>query len=91
MDLSSYGAGDSPPSFNFIFQLFAEFGVPLALLFFFGTMFLLKKTFRETLIKDWFLFLFLFSLSFQTLNFVIPFLIILYPLKSKNEDSVRLR
>jgi O-antigen ligase len=91
MDLSSYGAGDSPPSFNFIFQLFAEFGVPLALLFFYGTMFILKKTVHETLIKDWFLFLFLFSLSFQTLNFAIPFLIILYPLKSKNEDSVRFR
>lgn len=91
MDQSSYGAGDTPPSFNFVFQLFAEFGVPLAMIFFIGSVIYLRKTHHETLIKDWFVFLLLFSLSFQTLNFAIPFLIILYPLKSLNEDSLRFR
>ena len=91
MDASSYGAGDAPPSFNFIFQLFAEFGVPLALFFLLGSMFYLRKTKREIFVKDWFLFLFLFSLSFQTLNFSIPFLILLYPMNLNHEDSLRFR
>lgn len=91
MDLSNYGKGDTPPSFNFVLQLFAEFGVPLAFLFFGWVIFIFKKAQNDLLVKDWFLFLFLFSLSFQALNFAIPFLIILYPLRISNENSLRTR
>lgn len=91
MDLSNYGKGDTPPSFNFVLQLFAEFGFPLALLFFGWICLILKKAPNDLLVKDWFLFLFLFSLSFQALNFAVPFLIILYPSRISNENSLRTR
>lgn len=90
MDSSQYGAGEAPSSFNFILQLIAEFGLPLALIFFSIVIFQLSKC-KDILVKDWFLFLFLFSLSFQTLNFAVPFLILLYPLANSNEYTLRFR
>jgi hypothetical protein len=91
MDQSSYGAGDSAPSFNFIFQIVAEFGIPLAIVFFVLAIIVLRKYKADSIVKDWFLFLFIFSLSFQTLNFAIPFLILLYPSAISNENSFRTR
>lgn len=66
-----------PPSFNFIIQLLAEFGLILGMIYFIITIRLLIKT--DSFIRNWFLFLFLFALSFQVLNFAIPFMIFLYP------------
>lgn len=91
MDAATYGAGDAPPSYNFILQLIAEFGIPLAIVFLTGTYMYLNRLRRDRIVVDWFLFLFLFSLSFQTLNFSIPFLILLYPLQVSNEDPLRSR
>ena len=82
MNMFYYPRGVAPASFNFIFQLFVEFGLVPMLMFFY---ILYKNIFNwknDRFFKDWILFLLIFSLSFQTLNFAIPFLIFFYPSKS---------
>lgn len=70
------------PSFNFILQLIAEFGIPLFLLFFISTVRYVLKV-KDSFISSWFLFLLIFCFTFQALNFSIPFLIYLYPLSNE--------
>ncbi|WP_187666198.1 O-antigen ligase [Pedobacter sp. N36a] len=81
MDIFYYPKGVAPASFNFIFQLFVEFGVILAVFFFYKSRRYIFNVQNDRFYKDWFLFLFIFSFSFQTLNFAIPFLIFFYPSK----------
>ncbi len=73
-----YDRGFPLPSFNFIVQLWAEFGLPLFLLFIYLVVKYVRKC-NNSFFNDWFLSLFLFALSFQMLNFSIPFIILLYP------------
>ena len=78
-----YERGFPLPSFNFIVQLWAEFGLPIFLLFMYMVVKYIRKC-KNSFINEWFLSLFLFALSFQILNFSIPFVILLYPqLKKK--------
>ncbi len=76
--ISHYDAEHGVPSFNFILQLVAEFGLPLFLIFMTLCIYYVRKT-KDTFVTGWFLFLFVFCLSFQALNFSVPFLIFLYP------------
>jgi len=76
-----YKPGESPPSFNFILQLIAELGPLLFIGMIASIIFVLKKA--DRFVKEWFMFLVLFALSFQILNFSIPFLILLYPTKKR--------
>lgn len=87
MSVIYYARGQSPPSFNFILQLIAELG-PIIFIFMFGCVFFILKK-ADSFIKEWFVFLFLFALGFQVLNFTIPFIILLYP--PNNEDSLHSR
>ena len=73
-----YERGFPLPSFNFIVQLWAEFGLPIFLLFMYMVVKYIRKC-KNTFFNEWFLSLFLFALSFQVLNFSIPFVILLYP------------
>lgn len=73
-----YERGFPLPSFNFIVQLWAEFGLPIFLLFMYMVVKYIRKC-KNSFINEWFLSLFLFALSFQILNFSIPFVILLYP------------
>jgi hypothetical protein len=75
------------PSFNFILQLLVEFGVFPFFIIFIIFFYLIKKM-KDLFIVVWFLFLFLFALLFQILNFSIPFLICLYPYCNKNENTL---
>lgn len=73
-----YERGFPLPSFNFIIQLWAEFGLPLFLLFIYIIIKYIRKS-KDCFVNEWFMALFLFALSFQILNFSIPFIILLYP------------
>jgi hypothetical protein len=80
MNLSDFSdRGYNIPSFNFILQLIAEFGIPLFLFFFISTIRFVLKV-KDSFVSSWFLFLLLFCFTFQALNFSIPFLIYLYPI-----------
>lgn len=79
MDVFYYPKGATPSSFNFVFQIFVEFGLILSSFFFFLARKNIFNSNNDRFYKDWFLFLLIFSLSFQTLNFAIPFIIFLYP------------
>lgn len=84
-DAIPYGLKETIPSFNFVLQLLGEFGLPLLTYFILQTYFWLKRINHEKIIKDWFLYLGIFALSFQVLNFSLPFLILLYrPLYHEN-------
>jgi hypothetical protein len=85
MNVIHYGKKEAPPSFNFILELIVELGPLIFLIFFIITIIILIRS-KDLFIKDWFTFTFIFALSFQILNFAIPFLILLYP-GSKNESS----
>jgi len=76
-----YAPGEAPPSFNFILQLVAELGPLLFIGMIVNIIFVLEKS--DRFVKEWFIFLALFALSFQVLNFSIPFLILLYPIKKR--------
>lgn len=89
MNVFNYGNGDTPTSFNFLLQILVEFGLLFSLIFFLISIKLLKKNKNINFQKDWFIFLLIFSLSFQTLNFSIPFLILLYPNGNINENTLR--
>jgi len=78
MSIFHYEPGIAPASFNFIIQLFAELGFIMTVFFFVKSYFTIYKPYIDSFIKDWFLFLIIFSFSFQILNFAVPFLIILY-------------
>jgi hypothetical protein len=84
MGIVYYAPGQSPPSFNFILQLIAELGPVIFIVMFVVFFFIMKKA--DRFVKEWFVFLFLFALSFQVLNFTIPFIILLYP--NQNENSL---
>ena len=81
MNMFYYPKGVAPASFNFIFELLVEFGLVISMLFFYYIYLNVFKAKNERFYKDWFLFLCIFSFSFQTLNFAIPFLIFFYPSK----------
>lgn len=78
MNSITYERGFALPSFNFIIQLWAEFGLPLFLLFIYIIIKYIRKS-KDSFVNEWFMALFLFALSFQILNFSIPFIILLYP------------
>jgi hypothetical protein len=80
--ITHYDAEHGVPSFNFIIQLVTEFGFPLFLVFMALCIYFVRKT-KDTFVSGWFLFLFVFCLSFQALNFSVPFLIFLYPAVSE--------
>lgn len=71
------------PSFNFILQLWVEWGGLFLLMFLLGFYILFKKQ-SNAFVVDWFFYLFVFALSFQVFNFSLPFVIILYSLKQSN-------
>jgi hypothetical protein len=79
--------GTGIPSFNFILQLLVEFGIFHFIIFFIILLSIIRKI-KDSFAVIWFLFLFLFALSFQILNFAIPFLICLYPYFNKNENTL---
>ena len=79
MDVFYYPKGTAPSSFNFIFQLLVEFGFIVSLFFFFLARKNIFKSYNDRFFKDWFLFLLIFSFTFQTLNFSIPFLVFFFP------------
>jgi hypothetical protein len=83
--ITHYDADHGVPSFNFILQLLAEFGLPLFLVFMSLSIYFVRKT-KDAFITGWFLFLFVFCLSFQALNFVVPFLIFLYPALNEQDS-----
>lgn len=87
MSVLYYPKGVAPASFNFIFQLIVEFGLVVFLVFFYLIRRGIYMVQNDRFFKDWFLFLFIYSLSFQTLNFAVPFLIFFYPAK-KAADSL---
>lgn len=76
--ITHYDAEHGVPSFNFILQLVAEFGLPIFLIFMTLSIYYVRKS-KDSFVIGWFLFLFVFCLSFQALNFSVPFLIFLYP------------
>jgi hypothetical protein len=76
--ITHYGPGHGVPSFNFILQLAAELGLPIFLIFMFASWLQLYRL-NNGFVTNWFLFLVIFCLSFQGLNFSVPFLIILFP------------
>lgn len=78
-----YANNDPIASFNFILQLIAEWGGALFLFFIIYVYKILKKS-HDTFISNWFIYLSIFALSFQILNFSLPFLILLYPIKHEN-------
>lgn len=84
----SYEYGYQLPSFNFVLQLWAEYGLFFALLFFVLVIRMVRKC-KDPLIKEWFLFLLFFAFSFQILNFSVPFLIFLYPPLTWKEPSFK--
>ena len=86
MDNFYYPKGSTPSSFNFILQILVEFGLIISFIFFYLVRYNIFNKYNDRFFKDWFLFLFIFSLSFQTLNFAIPFIIFFYP-SNKNEKN----
>lgn len=84
----SYEYGYQLPSFNFVLQLWAEYGLFFALLFFVLVIRIVRKC-KDPLIKEWFLFLLFFAFSFQILNFSVPFLIFFYPPFSRTDLSFK--
>ncbi|ULT28280.1 O-antigen ligase family protein [Sphingobacterium sp. E70] len=72
MDVLYYPRGASPASFNFVLQMIVELGLILFLIYMLLTCLILQRT-ANSFIRFWYFYLFLFSLSFQTLNFSIPF------------------
>ena len=84
MDVLYYPRGASPASFNFVLQMVVELGLILSIVYFFLSSLILVRT-PCSLIRYWYFYLFLFSLSFQTLNFSIPFLIMFFIFK--NEEN----
>jgi len=84
MDVMYYPKGVSPASFNFVLQMIVEQGVLLFLAFMVLNVLILKRT-KNSFIRNWYIYLFLFSISFQTLNFSIPFLIMFFVFK--NEEN----
>lgn len=84
MDVMYYPKGVSPASFNFVLQMIVEQGVLLFLAFMALNVLILKRT-KNSFIRNWYIYLFLFSISFQTLNFSIPFLIMFFVFK--NEEN----
>lgn len=89
MSVIVYDYGFPLPSFNFVVQLMAEYGLPLFLLFSLLVIRYIRKT-NDSFISEWFIALFFFALSFQILNFSLPFIIMLYQTNKyniKNYDS----
>lgn len=84
-DVVAYSKGTPIPSFNFIFQLLVEWGGIQFLFFGIYTFINLRKKVCESFVKDWFLYMFIFALTVQVLNFSLPFLILLY---RKNENTL---
>lgn len=84
----TYEYGYQLPSFNFVLQLWAEYGLFFAILFFALVIRGVRKC-NDPLIKEWFLFLLFFAFSFQVLNFSVPFLIFLYPPLSNKKNSFK--
>lgn len=88
MDVIHYSKERTVPSFNFVLQLIAEFGVPLFVIFISGCVWLIRKS-NSYFVGIYFLFIFLFALTFQVLNFAIPFLILLYSPTNYEKNSLR--
>lgn len=85
MSVIHYTKEKTLPSFNFVLQLLAEFGSFLFLFLFLKGYFLIKAT-NIYFVRMFFLFLVLYAMTFQILNFAVPFLILLY--SPDEEDSI---
>lgn len=84
MNVLYYPRGASPASFNFVLQMAVELGLVLFMVYFVVCSLILKRT-SSSFIRYWYFYLLLFSMSFQTLNFSIPFLIMFFVFK--NEEN----
>ena len=82
----SYPYGMPLPSFNFIVQLIAEWGLPCFIVFLILSVRQIRSC-QDRIVNEWFISLSLFAMSFQILNFSLPFIIMLYPLKKNLYDS----
>lgn len=76
--LKNYSLKDEVVSFNFIVQLFAEWGGFIFSCFIIYVFRLLSSNKQFVFMADWFLFFAVVSFSVQFMNFSLPFLIILY-------------
>lgn len=83
----TYAKDEPIPSFNFIIQMIAELGLVLFLLYIVLLYRLVVKT-NSKFVQDWMLMLFIFALSFQVLNFSLPFTILLYLPAHDAQDSL---
>lgn len=86
MSAIHYDYGFPLPSFNFIVQLIAEWGLPI-FIFFVIISYRNLKLLRSKIADEWFVSLLIFGISFQVLNFSLPFILMLYPINRKNNDS----
>lgn len=87
MYMISYEYGFPLPSFNFILQLMAEYGLPLFIIFFLLIFKYIRRA-NDPFVTEWFVALFCFALSFQIFNFSLPFLIMLYyPIHNYTNDT----
>lgn len=84
-EVVTYSKNTPIPSFNLIFQLLAEWGGIQFLFFGVYALVNLRKKVCGAFVRDWFLYMFIFALTVQVLNFSLPFLILLY---RKNENSL---
>ncbi|TRX46502.1 hypothetical protein FNW54_03280 [Bacteroides sp. HF-5092] len=92
--LMNYSNSDKVVSFNFILQLWAEWGGILFLFFFSFVFYKLYRIRKDGVMTDWFLYFFIISLSVQLMNFSLPFLILLYHSNynaSSLEENFKLR
>lgn len=87
LDVIKYPSNFQIPSFNFIIQLFVELGFLFFILFFLSA-FLLLRSIKNSILSDWYIYLFIFALSFQVLNFSLPFVILLYNFKKTKKYAV---
>lgn len=86
MDVLYYGKGEGPASFNFVLQMMVEYGLIGFLVYVTLNFTIIKKT-KNLFVQDWYLYLLIFSLSFQVLNFAIPFVIMFFITKDE-KDSI---
>ncbi|WP_157836766.1 O-antigen ligase family protein [Sphingobacterium deserti] len=87
MSVIQYSKDKPLPSFNFVLQLVAEWGIPLFLFFVTRQFFKLRKS-NDYFVKIFFMFLLFYALTFQVLNFATPFLILLF---TTNDEKDTLR
>lgn len=83
-DVIKYSSKTVAPSFNFILQLMAEFGIILFIIFIIRVFFLIRKI-HFYFVSMFFFFLFIFALSFQILNFSIPFIVLLFYISDEKD------